>query len=202
LVDVGKGEQTRQAVLERATVIAARFGLAGVTIGTLAEAAGLSKSGVYAHFRSKEELQLATLGHVRDWFVDRVLRPALSAPRGEPRLRAFFENWLTVSRDGQPAGCVYLSAKAEFDDQPGRVRDQLARDYRDLLESIEQMVGAGVADGQFHPDADAAQFAQELDGIVLAFFLAHRLLRDPATERRARRAFDTAMAGLAVPATD
>lgn len=194
---MSKGEQTRQAVLERSTEIAARFGLAGVTIGTLADSAGLSKSGVYAHFRSKEELQLATLAHVRDWFVDRALRPALSAPRGEPRLRAFFENWLAICRDELPAGCVYLSAKPEFDDQPGRVRDQLARDYRDLLESIAQMVTSGVADGQFRADTDPAQFAQELDGIVLAFFFAHRLLRDEATERRARRAFESALAELA-----
>lgn len=193
---MSKGEDTRQAVLERSTEIAARFGLAGVTIGSLAGATGLSKSGVYAHFRSKEELQLATLAHVRDWFVGRVLRPALLAPRGEARLRAFFEHWLTVSRDELPAGCVYLSAKVEFDDQPGRVRDQLARDYRDLLDSIGQMVRSGMAEGQFRPDADPAQFAQELDGIVLAFFLTHRLLRDPAAERRARHAFETALTGL------
>lgn len=188
---MGKGEHTRQAVLERATGIAARLGLAGLTIGSLASSAGLSKSGLYAHFRSKEELQVATLGHVRDWFVDTVLRPALSAPRGEPRLRQFFERWLASCRDELPAGCVYLSAKPEFDDQPGRVRDQLARDYQDLLDSIGQMVAAGVAEGQFRPDTDPAQAAQELDGIVLAYFYAYRLLREPTTERRARRAFES-----------
>ncbi|HEY8474267.1 MAG TPA: TetR/AcrR family transcriptional regulator [Natronosporangium sp.] len=190
---MGKGASTRLAVLEVATEIAARRGLAGLTIGTLAESAGLSKSGLFAHFGSKEELQLATVGHARDRFVNEVLLPALAQPRGEPRLRTFFERWLVACRDGMPAGCVYLSAKPEFDDQPGRVRDQLASDYRDLLDSIGQMVQAGIAEGQFRADADPAQFAQELDGIVLAFFFAYRLLRDPATETRARRAFDAAL---------
>jgi len=192
---VNKGEQTRQAVLEQATVIAARLGLAGLTIGTLASSAGLSKSGLYAHFGSKEELQLATLGHAREVFIDRVLRPALAAPRGEPRLRKLFDRWLTTGRD-LPAGCLYMSSKPEFDDQPGRVREQLVRDYRDLLDSIGQMVRAGIDEGQFRPDADPAQFAQELDGIVMGFFFAYRMLGDPAIESRARRAFETALAGL------
>jgi AcrR family transcriptional regulator len=191
---MGKGESTRQAVLERATVIAGRLGLAGLTIGTLASSAGMSKSGLYAHFGSKEELQLATLRHARDMFVDSVLRPALSAPRGEPRLRVFLESWLRFMRDDIPAGCLYMSSKPEFDDQPGRVRDQLVRDYRDLLDSIAQMVRAGIDDGQFRPDAEPAQVAQELDGIVLAHFFAFRMLRDPATEQRARRAFDATLA--------
>jgi AcrR family transcriptional regulator len=189
---VGKGEQTRLVVLEQATDIAARRGLAGLTIGNLASSAGMSKSGVYAHFRSKEELQLATLAHAREEFVDRVLRPALSEPRGEPRLRSFFERWVASCRDDMPA-CLYMASKAEFGDQPGRVQDQLARDYRDLLESIGLMVRAGITEGQFRPDADPAQFAQDLDGIVLAFFFAFRLLRDPAVEDRARRAFDAAI---------
>jgi AcrR family transcriptional regulator len=196
---MSKGAATRQAVLEEATTIAARLGLDGLTIGTLATSAGMSKSGLYAHFGSKEELQLATLTHACDTFVDQVLRPALFEPRGEPRLRAFFERWLATCRDGLPAGCLYLSSKLEFDDQPGRVRDRLVRDYRDLLDSIAQMVRAGIAEGQFRPDTDPAQFAQDLDGIVLAFFFAYRLLRDPATEQRARRSFEAALAGIRKP---
>jgi AcrR family transcriptional regulator len=193
---VTKGEATRLAVLERATEIAARLGLAGLTIGNLASSAGMSKSGLYAHFGSKEELQLATLAHARDAFVDSVLRPALSEPRGEPRLRTFFERWLGFVRDDLPAGCLYMSSKPEFDDQPGRVRDQLIRDYRDLLDSIEQMVRSGVDDRQFRPDTDPAQVAQDLDGMVLANFFAFRLLRDPATEQRARRAFETTLTAI------
>lgn len=193
---VSKGEQTRQVVLERAVDIAARQGLAGLTIGGLASAAGLSKSGVFAHFESKEQLQLATLTRARDTFVDRVLRPTLSAPRGEPRLRTLLTRWLAFCQDDLPAGCVYLSSRPEFDDQPGRVRDQLVNDYRDLLDSIAQMVSAGTADGRFRPDTDPAQVAQEIDGIVLGYFFAHRLLRDPAIEQRAWRALDALLARI------
>src|SRR5690606_4606319 len=132
---MGKGERTRVAVLERATEISSRLGLSGLTIGALAGSTGLSKSGVYAHFLSKEELQLATLRYAREAFVDQVLRPALSAPRGGPRLRAFFERWLERARTAVPACCVYLAARVEFGGQPGPVRDQLAQDYRDLLDS-------------------------------------------------------------------
>lgn len=194
MAGVSKGDQTRQVVLERATEIASSLGLSGLTIGSLASSAGLSKSGVYAHFLSKEELQLATLAHARDDFVDRVLRPALSAPRGEPRLRAFFEHWLGCCRDALPTGCVYLAAKLEFAGQPGRVRDQLARDYQDLLDSIGQMVRAGVTEGHFREDTDPARFAQELDGIILGYFFAHRMLHDPATEQRARESFESVLA--------
>jgi AcrR family transcriptional regulator len=193
---VSKGADTRQAVLEKAIVIAARLGLEGLTIGTLASSAGLSKSGLFAHFGSKEELQLATLAYARETFVDRVLRPALSAPRGEARLRDFFERWLVTCRDGLPAGCMYLSSKLEFNDRPGRVRDQLVQDWRDLYDSMAQMVRAGITEGEFRQDTDPAQFAQNLDGIILAFFFAYRLLRDAATEQRARRAFETALAAI------
>jgi AcrR family transcriptional regulator len=186
---VGKGEDTRQAVLERATEISARLGLAGLTIGSLADAAGLSKSGLYAHFGSKEALQLATLAHSREFFVDQVLRPALSAPRGEPRVRALFERWLEVARDGMPGGCLFVSASTEFDDRPGPVRDQLVRDHLDLQDSIAQVVRTAVAEEHFRPDVDPVQFAQDLHGVMLAYFHVHRLLRDPAAEDRTRRAF-------------
>jgi AcrR family transcriptional regulator len=194
---VGKGEQTRQIVLERAVDMAARSGLTGLTIGTLAQSAGLSKSGLFAHFDSKEELQLAVLAQARDAFVDRVLRPALAVPRGELRLRTFFAGWLAFARD-RSAGCVYLSSRAEFDDQPGRVRDQLVRDYRDLLDSIGQMVVAGRTDGQFRADVDPAQVAQELEGALLAYFYAYRLLREPATEQRAWCAFDALLTRIRI----
>lgn len=196
---MGKGEQTRQVVLQQATEIAARLGLSGLTIGTLASSAGLSKSGLYAHFGSKEELQLATLAHARDFFVDRVLRPALQAPRGEPRLRELFERWLRLCRDDLASGCLYMSSRPEFDDQPGAVRDQLVRDFRDLLDSIRQVMSAGIADGQFRAGTDPSQVAQELDGIMLAYTFAHRLLRDPATEQRARQSFDALLDRIRQP---
>jgi AcrR family transcriptional regulator len=186
---VGKGDETRAAVLSRATEIAARLGLAGLTIGSLATATGMSKSGLFAHFRSKEALQLATLAYARDSFIDTVMRPALAAPRGQQRVRALFERWITATRNDWPGGCLFVSAASEFDDRPGRVRDQLVRDHLDLLEAIAQIFRTGVSEGQFRPDADPMQFAQDLNGVMLAHLHAHRLLRDPDAEARARRAF-------------
>ncbi len=186
---VSKGESTRQAVLERAVEVASRLGLSGLTIGSLANEVELSKSGLFGHFRSKEALQLQVLAFARESFTDQVVRPALSTPRGEPRLRALFEHWLAMVRDSA-AGCLFVSAATEFDDQPGAVRDQLVRDHLDLMESIAQMFRTGLTEGQFRPDADAEQFAFELDSLMLGFFHAHRLMGDPDAEVRTRRAFD------------
>src|ERR1700683_2121960 len=116
--DVAKGAATRDAVLDEAVRIAGRIGLSGLTIGMLAAATGMSKSGLFAHFGSKEALQLQFLAGARDDFTDRVVRPAVRARRGEPRVRALFEHWLAVSRDpGAP--CLFASASMEYDDQPG-----------------------------------------------------------------------------------
>ncbi len=192
---MGKGDDTRAAALSEATEIAARLGLAGLTIGDLATAAGMSKSGLYAHFRSKEALQLATLASARESFNDTVMRPALATPRGEQRVRALFERWITAARDDWPAGCLFVSAATEFDDRPGRVRDQLVRDHLDLLDAIAQVFRTGVSEGQFRSDADPMQFAQDLNGVMLGFLHAHRLLRDPDAQARARRAFALLLAG-------
>jgi AcrR family transcriptional regulator len=195
---MGKGEQTRLAVLAQAADVAARQGLSTLTIGDLAARTRLSKSGLFAHFQSKEALQLAILAYARDKFTDEVIRPATRVARGEPRVRALFEHWLEVSR-GTNAECLFVSASAEFDDQPGPVRDQLVRDHRDCAESVAQMFRTGIAEGDFGEDADPEQFAYELHGIMLGFFHAHRLLGDPLAAERARRAFESVLAASRVP---
>src|SRR4051812_12515550 len=139
---MGKGDATRQAVIDQAVALARRLGVAGLTIGTLAPATGLSKSRLYAHLPSQEGPQLARLGSAREHFVDEVIRPALAAPRGEPRVRELFERWLETSSSGA-AGCLFVSAATEFDDQPGPVRDQLVRDHWDLVESLAQVYRSG-----------------------------------------------------------
>jgi AcrR family transcriptional regulator len=186
---VGKGEVTRQAVIDEAIEIAGRLGVAGLTIGTLAARLEMSKSGLYAHFRSKETLQSQVMASARERFVDEVIRPALAAPRGEPRVRTLFERWLVTSSEGA-AGCLFVSAATEFDDQPGVVRDQLVRDHWDLVDTLAQMYRAGVKDGQFREDVEPEQFAHDLHGLMLAHFHATRLLRDPAATDRTRRSFE------------
>ncbi|MGW5053342.1 TetR/AcrR family transcriptional regulator [Actinokineospora sp. NPDC004072] len=190
---MGKGEATRQAVLGRAAEVASRVGLAGLTIGSLAAGTGMSKSGLFAHFQSKESLQAQVLAHAREQFVDQVVRPALAAPRGEARVRALFERWLALGRDGGSA-CLFVSASAEYDDQPGPIRDQLVRDHLDFADSVAQMFRTGISEGEFRADADPVQFAHDLHGVMLAFFHAQRLLGDPAAESMTRRAFDNLLA--------
>lgn len=190
---VSKGSATRFAVLGVATEIASRKGLAGLTIGSLASRVEMSKSGLFAHFQSKESLQLQVLAFARESWIDLVVRPALSAPRGEPRVRVLVEHWLAAGRRGDP-GCLFVSAATEFDDQPGPVRDQLVRDHRDFMDSIHMMVTAAITHGDFRSDVDAEQFAHDLWGAMLAFFYASRLLEDPAAETRTRRAVDALVA--------
>jgi AcrR family transcriptional regulator len=186
---VGKGEATRQAVLDQAVGIASQIGLAGLTIGTLASQAELSKSGLFGHFKSKEALQLQVLAYARDTFIQEVVHPALATARGEPRLRTLFEKWLVASGDSAP-GCLFVSAATEFDDQPGPVRDQLVKDHQDFDEVIAQIFRTGISEGHWRPDADPEQFAQELFGIMLAHFHHVRLMRNPHANERTRRAFE------------
>ena len=195
---MGKGEQTRLTVLARAADLAAREGLSTLTIGDLAHRTQLSKSGLFAHFQSKEALQLEVLAYARDRFTDEVIRPAVRTERGEPRVRVLFEQWLAVAAR-MNAECLFVSASAEFDDRPGPVRDQLVRDHLDCRDSITQMFRTGIAEGDFREDADPEQFAYELVGIMLGLFHAHRLLGDPRAAERAGRSFETLLAAARAP---
>ncbi len=187
---MAKGDATRETILHHGVETAARVGLSGLTIGELASATGMSKSGLFAHAKSKEALQLQVLAHAREEFIDAVIRPALAAPRGEPRVRALFEHWLVCGRDRMPGGCLFVKSAAEYDDRPGAIRDQLIRDHTDLQETIAQVFRTGITEGQFREDADPRQFAADLHGVMLSFYHAHRLLEDPQAEARAHRAFE------------
>jgi AcrR family transcriptional regulator len=195
---MGKGEATRQTVLAEATEIAGRLGLGGLTIGSLAARVDMSKSGLFAHFRSKEALHLQVLAYARDTFVVEVIQPALRVPRGEPRVRALFENW--VGSVGVAAACLFVSASTEFDDQPGPVRDQLVADHRDLADVIAQIFRTGIAEGQFDEAADPERFAHDLHSVMLGAFHARRLLHDPRAESWTRQAFEALLTAARPPA--
>jgi AcrR family transcriptional regulator len=185
---MSKGAQTREAILDTASRLARTVGLGGLTIGTLATSAELSKSGLYAHFRSKESLQLAILEHARTRFVSEVLAPSLSTPRGEHRVRTLFENWLFW--DAKEGGCLFVAASSELDDQPGPVRDFLVGVQQDWLDSLAEVFRTGVAAGHFRSDVDPEQFAFEEDGVMLSYHMSSRLLGDTLSADRARRAFE------------
>ena len=191
---MGKGEQTRLAVLDEAVEVSRRVGLSGLTIGSLAEQAQLSKSGLFSHFRSKEALQLQVLERAREHFEEAVARPVLRTQRGEPRVRELVDRWLRW--DAEPGGCPFVAAATEFDDQPGAVRDRLVRDQRDMLDMIATIFRTGIAEGQFRVDADPDQFAQDLYGVMLAYHHAIRLLGDRQVEQRARRAVEALLTGV------
>jgi AcrR family transcriptional regulator len=195
---VRKGETTRQAILEHATALASKVGLEGLSIGGLAEDLELSKSGLFAHFQSKEALQLQVVDHAARRFVDAVVRPALTAPRGEPRVRAVFERWMEWPR--LPGGCFFVSAISEFDDRPGLVRDRLVQLQKDWLETIANTVRTAIAEGHFHADAEPEQFAHDLYGVMLGYHHAARLLGDPRATERARRAFEALLRAARRPA--
>jgi AcrR family transcriptional regulator len=198
---MGKGDDTRQAVLDEAARVASRVGLGGLTIGSLATSTQLSKSGLFAHFQSKEQLQLQLLEHTRARFIDQVIRPALAAPRGEPRVRELFRRWLDWDAGALPGGCLFVAASAEYDAQPGPVRDRLAADQRDWLDTLAQVFRTGLGEGHFRPDADPEQFAYDLHGVMLAYHHASRLLGDPGAAARATRAFEALLAAARRPAS-
>jgi AcrR family transcriptional regulator len=186
---MSKGAETREAILDAASRLARTVGLGGITIGTLASTAELSKSGLYAHFRSKESLQLQILEHTRAKLVAEVLAPSLAVRRGEPRVRALFENWLAW--DDKEGGCLFVAASSELDDQPGPVRDHLVRYQQDWLDSLAEVFRTGINEGHFRADVDPEQFAFEEDGVMLSHHMSSRLLSDGLSASKARRAFES-----------
>ena len=158
-----KGETTRSAVLAHALALASEVGLEGVTIGTLAERASMSKSGLFAHFQSKEALQIAILDEAIGRFVEQVVMPALKEPRGEPRVQALLQRWLKWARaDFMPGGCVFVASIAELDDKPGPVRDRLASCQRDWLDTLATAIRIAVDEGHFKKQIDPKQVAHEI----------------------------------------
>jgi AcrR family transcriptional regulator len=192
-VPVTKGQETKTAILDDALRLASRIGFEALTIGQLAETTGLSKSGLFAHFRSKEQLQLQTLDHARSWFTDVVLRPALAAPRGEARLRTLFDSWLGWEKV-LGGGCIYVAASAEYDDRPGPMRDALSRHQADWLDAIATVVGTAIAEGDFRDDVDPQQFAFELNALTLGYHQSTRLLDDEQAAARVHASFERLLA--------
>jgi AcrR family transcriptional regulator len=196
-----KGEQTRAAILDEALKVASRLGLEGLTVGSLAEATGMSKSGLFAHFGSREEMQLAVLEHAAQRYGQLVLLPVLNIERGLPRLRALFERWLdwTIA-SGLPGGCIMISAANEYDDRPGAIRDAVIANQRRGAALCEKAVRLAIEERHLKSETDPEQIAFEMLGIVLASHNHRRLLGDTEARKRALRAFDELVARYATPA--
>lgn len=186
---MSKGDLTREAILEQALARANVVGISGVSIGELASALHLSKSGLFAHFGSKEKLALDMLEHAAGQFVAQVLAPAIREPRGEPRVRALFERWLTWA-EARPGGCIFLQLGAEFDDQRGPVRDAVVKSQRDWQAALAEAARISIREGHFRSDLDPEQFGFEMNALMLGFHHFHRLLDDPESAPRVRGSFD------------
>lgn len=188
-----KGEETRSSVLDTALSLATQVGLEGLTIGKLAEHVGMSKSGLFAHFTSKENLQVAVLDQAKEKFIALVVTPALKKPRGEPRLRALFEMWLAWSKE-YPGGCIFVVAGVELDDKPGPARDRFVAVQRDWLSTLRQAAQIAVDEGHLAPGTDCAQMAFEFFAIAHGYHFVRRISSEDAAERSALQAFDRLLA--------
>jgi AcrR family transcriptional regulator len=181
-----KGERTRGAVLDAALDFASRVGLEGLTIGALAERLGMSKSGLIAHFGSREDLQLAVLDRYAANFIDEVLRPSLAAARGLPRLQVMLERWLVHLARELEQGCLMISGAIEYDDRPGPMRDAVVRVIDGWRLELRRAIEQARDEGQLAPDVDADQFVFEVYGLMLSLHQDARLLRSPAAVGHAR----------------
>lgn len=193
-----KGQQTRAAILDAALSLASQMGLEGLSIGALAEVTRMSKSGVFAHFGSREELQISVIREYHARFEEEVFFPAIREPRGLPRLRALFERWVRRVSVELDSGCIYISGAVEFDDRPGPVRDALVAMVRAWHAALERAIGVAIESGQLRADTEATQLLFELHGLILALHHDARFLRLPGALGRARAGFERALSNYAV----
>jgi AcrR family transcriptional regulator len=184
-----KGASTRDNIVAAALELAKAAGLDALTIGRVADAVSMSKSGVFAHFGSREDLQLAVLEAATTIFGDAVFRPALKLKRGLPRLRAVLENSIVFYQD-LSHGCVILSASHEFDDKPGAVRDAVLAYLRRLRGELERAIRYAVDAAELPAETDVAQLAFECFGIFLVVHHDLKTMRDPAAAQRGTRAIE------------
>src|ERR1700681_2975009 len=186
-----KGEETRSQILAAAMEQASTAGFESLTIGTLAEKTGMSKSGLFAHFGSKLDLQIATLDESARQFTEAVFLPALKAPRGVKRLRAVFENWIAWPQSAKlTGGCPVAPASREYDHRPGAMRDAVMERDRLLDRELSKAAQLAVDAGEFAAHSDTRQVAFEFLAIVLVFYRSESMLGAEEARRRARIAFD------------
>ncbi len=188
-----KGAATRDVILDRAYMIAASAGLEGLSIGPLAEAVGMSKSGVFAHFGSREDLQLAVLDLAASRFGEHTLVASLKAPRGLPRLHAILDNWFDWLRRDR-GGCLLLTAISEFDDRPGPLRDRVVALHQRWRDDLARAIRMAMDTGELRADLDPEQFAFELNTIALAVQHDAAMCGLDTATRRGRRMLEHLLA--------
>ncbi len=188
---MAKGNTTKHHILDTAIKIASVHGIQGITIGELAKATGMSKSGLFAHFEKKDNLQLEILKLASENFIETVLVPAFDKPKGEARLFSMFENWMGYLNDDSalPGGSIFISASFELDDRPGELHDYVKKSQKELIGNIEKAARLAVEVGDFKKNLDTAEFAKKLYSYVLGYHHFKRMLKDEDANEFIRKAF-------------
>ena len=196
-----KGQQTKAVIVDAELALAAQIGLEGLSIGAVAEITKMSKSGVFAHFGSREELQISVVREYHARFEQEVFFPAIEADRGLPRLRAMFANWMKRTSTEIDSGCIYISGASEFDDRPGPVRDALVESVSIWQAAVLRAIVQSKEEGHLNADADERQVAFEIHGLILALHYEARFLRVPGSIGRANTGFDNILGRYAAAGT-
>ena len=189
-----KGQQTKAAIVHAALNLATHIGLEGLSIGALAERMQMSKSGVFAHFGSREELQVSVVREYHARFEEEVFYPAMKADRGLPRLRALFGHWIARTAIEIDQGCIYISGAIEFEDRDGPVRDALVTSMTLWLNALKRAVAQAKATGELTPDTDEAQVTFEIHGLILTLHYQARFMRSADALARAQTSFEHILA--------
>ena len=192
-VTSSKGQLTREAILNAAVSLAGQHGLSGLTIGALAEAAKMSRSGVFVHFGSKEDLQIATVAHYHQRFTQAVFAPAMAAAKGLPRLYTLFYSWIEFASAAAQTGCIFISGATEFDDKPGAVRDAIAASVEMWLDAMQRTIEMAQELGHLRPQTDARDLLLLLHGLILTLHFDSRFLRADDAQTRIERIFRATM---------
>jgi AcrR family transcriptional regulator len=197
---LSKAEQTKATIIDAALRLASQIGLEGLSIGAIAEVTQMSKSGVFAHFGSREELQISVVREYFDRFERSVFTPSLSTPRGLPRLRAIFTHWTAQVALEIQSGCIFISGAVEFDDRTGPVRDALEQSVNIWLAAVKRAVKLTIEAGHFLPDLDPKQVVFEIHGLILALHYEARFFKSPRSIDRAKLGFENLLSRYCMPA--
>jgi AcrR family transcriptional regulator len=187
---MSKGEDTKQKILEAGLDMASRLGLDAVSIGALAKATRMSKSGLFAHFQSKENLQRDILRYAGYLFNTYVVVPALKTEAGIPRIKALVENWDRWVAKTMTGGCIFVQASNDFNDRDGKVRDFLLMQQEVWIDCLRRIAQSAIRVGHFREETDCDQFAFEFYSLLLGFHLYYKLLNNEDIHLRQNRALD------------
>jgi AcrR family transcriptional regulator len=182
-------KNTKKAILEKGLEMASNLSLDAITIGGLAKEMNMSKSGLFAHFQSKENLQIEILNYAALSFFEQVIKPSLKIERGIPRIRAIVNNWIKWGAISS-GGCIFVNATTEFNDRPGNIQNILLAQQKQWMDVLRRIGESAIKAGDIKPDSDCEQFAYDLYSLVLGYYYYDQLLHDPKIEQRKEKSLN------------